>query len=651
MHSPYTPQPLDALMIAQTSVGLVLTAVAWSRPSRPAASSCVLVAAVWWTVLLPIQQELLGSFGVHLSADNYHWSLRAQATLATIAMLLSGRPFPIAFAVVTQIGLSKLTDFLVGSDWELSCLHLVYFGALVGLQARARDDDIASTFEPNDQRSSFGAHDLRMFALAMLFGIGASIFVLEQSVDTSDEWAYTFQAAVFAKGRPFAPAPPCSPAFQNFWVFESMGRWFGQYTPGWPLFMTPFSLLRMPQFAAAASLGLLVVAVARLARRAARESEYAPRAVAAAGTLAALCTTFASTLLVNGGSRFGHVFAAALLAWGVEAICAVVNASRPGTPRSQLTWSIALGTCIALLPATRPGDGTASATGLGLYGLYALVRRRASLRAVAGTAAATTFFGALTLVILRLQLGTWFKTGYSLGPVIYPWNKMAFSWPQPGDWRWGIPLATGSYCWWPLSPAVGVAGLVMLRGQARRIAFMLGVGAIALFWLCSLLEMGRGFDWGYGPRYALPTVVPMAVGTGVALAPLWVRARKAFARSAMMAAGPFTLAALAIVLGVFRLVPLVYPNNTASVRSLNALNAEIRRQRIHNALVLLPSGIGWMNDGLDMTMNLPLTLYPDQDVVIAMDKSPILTQCVREHYSGRTFYTAFPGTTIQLKRD
>jgi hypothetical protein len=360
---------------------------------------------------------------------------------------------------------------------------------------------------------------------------------------------------------------------------------------------------------------------------------------------------FSSTVLVNGASRFGHVFSAALLAWGVEAACASVDAHRAGAPRSEFGWSIAFGGLASLIWATRPGDGTVSAAGLGLYGLYVLVRRQVSWRGLAGAVAGGTLVAGLTLIILRLELGVWFKTGYSLNSTMYPWSKVAFSWPALGEWKYGVPLATGSYCWWPLSPALGVAGLVMLRERGKRVAFMLGVGTIALFVFSAMNEMQRGQDWGYGPRYELSATVAMAVGTGVVLAPLWVRARRTFGATGRMPAGPMTLALTGIVLGVLRLVPLVYPNNTASVRTLNALNAEIRRQRIHHALVLVPSGLGWMNDGLDLTMNLPVSLYPNQDVLIAMDRTPALTECLRTHYSDRTFYTALPGAQVQLKKN
>jgi hypothetical protein len=309
------------------------------------------------------------------------------------------------------------------------------------------------------------------------------------------------------------------------------------------------------------------------------------------------------------------------------------------------------GAAAALLWASRPGDGTVSATGLGLYGMYVVARRRISWRGLAGAAAAGALVAGLTLIILRLQLGVWFKTGYALNSTVHPWSKVAFSWPALGDWKYGIPLATGSYCWWPLSPALGIAGLVMLREEGRRVAFMLGVGTMALFVFSAMNEMQRGTDWGYGPRYELSATLAMAVGTGVALGPLWVRARRTFGATGRMPAGPMTLALAGIGLGVLRLVPLVYPNNTASVRSLNTLNAEIRRQGLHHAVVFVPSGVGWMNDGLDLTMNLPISLYPNQDVLIAMEKTPALTECVKAHYSDRTFYTALPGAQVQIKKN
>src|ERR1019366_6627971 len=80
------------------------------------------------------------------------------------------------------------------------------------------------------------------------------------------------------------------------------------------------------------------------------------------------------------------------------------------------------------------------------------------------------------LDILRLQLGKWFTTGYSLNAVLHPWNIVKYSKPLPNQWKYGLPLATASYCWWPCSMSLCLAGLAMLRGRALGLvtAFVFG---------------------------------------------------------------------------------------------------------------------------------------------------------------------------------
>jgi hypothetical protein len=656
MNSPYTAQPVDAFIVAQSSVALAVTALAATRRARPSASGWLLLAAVWWSVFVVVQGDLLGGLGIVLPPDHFHAALKAQGTLVTIAAALTMRPIRLVVALGMQVGLFKLTDFLQQSDLELAALHLLYAAVMVAVEARARVVDVAPpapAAEAGPEPRAYLARDLRLGAVATLLAVLVAVFVLDSSIDSSDEWAYTFQAAVFAKGRAYAPAPPCSPAYQNFWVFETAGRQFSQYTPGWPLFMAPFALFRVVHLAAAFSLGLFVMGIARLTRRAARDSGFDERTVVASGTVAAVCATLSSTMLVNGGSRFGHVFVAALLAWAIEAACAAVDASKRGDARRQWGWSVVLGGFGTWLVVTRPGDGAAVALGLVLYSAYAVVRRRMAWRAVAGAVLSAGFMGGLGLVILRLQLGAWFQTGYSLNAVIHPWNRVSFSLPEAHEWRWGIPLATGSYCWWPMSPALGAGGLLFLRGKARRLGFMLATGTLGLLTFTSALSMGRGYDWGYGPRYVLASVVPMAVGAGLALGQLYAQARRAPppGAGALSVAWPFVVACVAIGMGVVRIAPLVYPHNRASVQSLNELFREIKKQRVHHAVVFLPPGAGWRNEGLDHTQNLPITLYPEQDVIIAMEKTPQLAQCVRKTQQGRAFYRAFMTGGVTLRRE
>jgi hypothetical protein len=176
-------------------------------------------------------------------------------------------------------------------------------------------------------------------------------------------------------------------------------------------------------------------------------------------------------------------------------------------------------------------------------------------------------------------------------------------------------------------------------------------GTIPLLAFYTLFEFGRGFDFGYGPRYTLPIIVPMAVGTGVVLATLWTRARRARPAGvdALTAGGPAVLALAAVALGVVRIAPLVYPYTYVDVHGHNRLRDAIVLTDVHNAVIVAGLGLN-TTDPMDLTENLPLDLYPDQDVIIAIDRGPDETRCVEKIYRGRTFYRAIPTEPVKLSR-
>ena len=483
--------------------------------------------------------------------------------------------------------------------------------------------------------------------------------VLHGRTDSADEWANTFQAAAFAKLHAYGGLPHCPEAFRNFYVFQYLGRSFAQYTPGWPFFMTPFVALHLAWLAGPASLGVLAVGVARLGRRAtagfARGADPTAAAqVRAGGIFAAVVLALSWMVLINGASRYPHVFVAAMFAWSLEALCRVSDPTL--SHDDQKKWGAVLGGCAALMLTARPGDGATLGFGLFVYFVYAVIRRRVGWRSAAMGAAVAGFVGGLTLVILRLQLGRWFQTGYSLTETFYPWAKMAWSLPKPNEYKWGIPLAAGLYCWWPCAPAVGLAGIAALQGRARRLGFVFCLGVLPLVFLCTLNEFGRGYDFGYGPRYEFPLVVPMAVGAGVIFADLWMRATLAahgriggFAASALNLGGPFVLALAAVIVGVVRVAPNLYPFTYQDVHLHNRLREAIDAADLHNAIVF--GGIGLnTTDPLDLTENLPLDLYPNQDVLIAIDRGPDETRCVQEKYRGRAFYRAIPSDPVRIVR-
>ena len=96
---------------------------------------------------------------------------------------------------------------------------------------------------------------------------------------------------------------------------------------------------------------------------------------------------------------------------------------------------------------------------------------------------------------------------------------MKYSKPQLNEWRYGLPLATGSYCWWPASMPLGLAGLAHMRGRARALAFAMIVSCVPYIVYDEYLDLGqRGIDWGYGTRYLMVLMVPMMLGA----AALWL---------------------------------------------------------------------------------------------------------------------------------
>jgi hypothetical protein len=436
------------------------------------------------------------------------------------------------------------------------------FGSLLGVHQliveikRDRQGARApAPFHPN----RFVGQDLFLGALSVVLASVVSTFVLLRSCDSADEWSYAWQAAVFANLHAWSKTSPCFSAFQMYWVFTSEGRSFSQYTPGWPLFMAPFAAVGEVWLAGRPS--AWVSWSAEWPRRAAAGASAGNReVVAVAGPIAALVTMAANTVLLNGGSHFSHVFVRACFAWAVESLVAIVT-PRPERQETELVaWGVVLGLSSSWLLTTRPGDGGMLGIGLFLAFVIALVCRRLAWKALAGATAAFLLWGGLTLVILHAQLGRWFVTGYSLTSDFHPWAKFALSLPKPNELHGAYPSPPGRTAGGRSRRRSALAGSSrrFARGS-RALSFTLVVGTMALLAFYSLSEFGRGWDFGYGPRFELPVIVAMAVGTAVMLGPLFAAARaRVHGRRALQQGGPALLVIAGALYGVVRLAPLIY---------------------------------------------------------------------------------------------
>jgi len=641
MHLPYTDDYPRAVGIAAECLAASLSSVLWSRPLPRRVPNVLFLAGVWTAALFAFSPELARVFGGSALPSAGLW-LQLSATLTTVAFLMTRARALGKLAVVGQGLLLWLAYWLQGSNDELMFAHFTWYGALLGAFA-LRATPRSSGPEPSARRAFF-VQDAVIFLLAVALGGLMVARVFEFVIYNGDEVAYDFQANVFAHLRPYAPVPPCAKMFENYWVFTHHGRVFSQYTPGWPLFMAPFDRLHVVWLAAPAMSGLTAVGVARLSRRLASglgaSSEGSARIVALAGPIGAIFALLGPSMALNSGSRFSHTMVAGCFAWSVDA--AAELATRGLSRARGFGMGLLLGTATALGLAARPADGGFLALGVFLYFAQALVRRRVGLPAFVGTSLGFVFFGGLSAVILRLQLGAWFETGYALARSVHPEAGLVLSAPRPWEVKYGVPLATGSYMWWPVAPALGVLGFVRaLGGRARGSVFMLSVGSLGLVAFYSFVEFGRQGDDGFGPRYVLPTVVAQATGTAVALAPVLARLVEAVQRLGLAALkrvssyGPAVVMLGAGVYGVVALVPLTYPIAYAEHHITSTPLRTARSMNLHDAVVLIvPNTIS--AHPTNLAQNPPMD--PDPDVLYLIRWNARDEECARRAFPNRSWF-------------
>lgn len=642
MHTPYTSSFGDAVAVAGTSAAAVLSAVVWRRPPKSIVASVLLFAAIWLAAISPFEAKLLTDLGATLSPEHTAFVLALTRVAVVLAFVIAPpRLFALPVAVGT-VGLWKIAAYLKESDAEIAVLHVAFFAAAYAIHVRLASRPASPAVTPSRMRRH-ALHDTLLFSAATTLGGIVCVYVLERFCNSGDEWAYTYQADLFAHFKAYGEVPSCPGLFQNYWVFFYLGRAFTQYTPGWPLVMAPFQRLGIGWLASPFVFGALCVAIARLARRAAAADPTADeKQIAWAGTIAGLSALLPVGMLLNAGSRFSHMLVAACFAWAAECVCAIATADT--SRRAQWLWGAGLGVATSLMVATRYPDGSALGVGIFVVFVYWLVRRRIGWRAFVATTLAFGAIAALSLVILRLQLGEWFKTGYSIADQYFSFAKPVFSMPKPNEFKYGVPLGTGSYMWWPCAPAFAVAGFLLARGRGIAIGFMTSIGPPICMAMYAAIEFGRGWDSGYGPRYNLPSVVPMAIGGGLLLAPV---VRDAVRRhgATLRRAGPAVLATAAIVAATFRIAPLIYPEAHFEVHERDGTLRAIADASLKQAVVTVKGGEVGM-DPLDLTQNLPSQKNPD--VLILLKTFGPDWECGRKKYADRQWYRAV-GKTADVK--
>lgn len=618
MHAPYTDHATEAYQIAEVATGALLSVVGW--PLLQARSvRATWTMAIWLTVATPL---LLPWF------SEVKWQLGAITALLVLTLLLARRLIALLIGVPVVTGLYVASRFLKDSNLEVCAAYLCAAGLVLGLLAPPWHRAVLSSPAAPPRALSARWHDFALFVIAIVMGALVSHFVLLRAPDGSDEWAYTYQAAVMAKGQLYGKLPPCHSALRNFWLFWRDDRMFAQYQLGWPLLLVPFVWMRAVWLGGPVTLGLLAVAVARLARQAALRGSFGRADVLRAGWLAAGVTLLSSTVLINGGSRFPHLLVAALFAFVAEnaLVLARSRGFREAFPRALL-----LGSTAGYLVLVRAPDACVLAVGPLLYLAIATVRRRTHWSTIPLAALASIPWLVFLFVTAHAQLREWGVLPYQLTTTFYPWNVVGFSLPPAHHWKWSFPLAWGAYCWFPLTPALGIVGMALMTRErwTRGVAFTLGFSALASMTFYGLLTLGRGGDFGYGPRYQLVLVVPMAVGAALLLLRVLTR----------MAAPMRALVRTALVTTVATGVLLLSCEQLMSANSLltrvTAVEREVKAQGLRRAVVIVTKSAAFYGP-MDLTRNYPIELY-DPEVIFANENE---TMCLREAFADRTFFKA-----------
>jgi hypothetical protein len=623
MQTPYTPDFAWSFGAAQIALGVTLAAVVWHRSSRHATRAVALTSAIVLGTLAPLFPFVLkGSHGFSTALPAFVLSASGMM-LAAAYRGAARRMAKASIAEALAVGIACAA--VPSAAGVIASLHVCFVACVIELvpsDERGREAPLVAL--------STGKLDAACGVLAVAVAIAACLLVTERYASMSDEWAYTYQADLFAHARAYATPPPCPDAFESDWIYHWQGRAFSQFTPGWPLFLAPFARMGAAWIAAPVSHGLMAFGVARLARRVHSGTGPASEESVTAGVIAAAVASVGASALLNAASRFPHTFVAACFVWSIESACAVTYGRAEGDQSARPPWrmSLVLGLSLGWMIATRPIDGLLLGVGVFVHLTIAFVRGKRRGAVLVAVVPACLVLG-MTVVLLRLQVGEWFATGYSLTATVRPWAKLALSLPSRADFVLSLPLDTGSYCWWPCAPALGLAGLVGAPRHARAAVWMLASGA---FFLCAFyffVNYPREHYWGYGPRYHLPAIVAMAVGGGQLLAPLVTSLRGARRI-------PFALAAVAVVVGTVFVATRIYPPAHAEVRRRSAPSRAIVRERIHNAVVFVTYG-DVDAPPTSLTQNLA---EPNPDVLVLIDRSPMDRECIARTFPGRALYHA-----------
>jgi hypothetical protein len=188
--------------------------------------------------------------------------------------------------------------------------------------------------------------------LGMMWALDISDTSFARLPHLEDEYAYTYQAKIFAEGNVYVATPEPKRAFWQPFLIDYEGKRFGKYPPGYPMLLAIGYLLGFPAVINAWLLALTIVVTYRLGREVFNEPT---------GVIAAFLLASSPITLMHSAGLMSHP---AALFWLMVCLYGLWRLEK-GT--HLVRWGMVAGVSLGMVTATRPFVGIAVAIPLVAY--------------------------------------------------------------------------------------------------------------------------------------------------------------------------------------------------------------------------------------------------------------------------------------------
>jgi hypothetical protein len=277
---------------------------------------------------------------------------------------------------------------------------------------------------------------LAFFAFAASVIINGSVF--ERLPHLEDEFAYLFQAKLFARGQAWVPRDePVKVYWQPFVIqpeqsSDGINKRFGKYTPGWPMLLAPGAAINTPWIVNAWFAMLSIALTYRLGR------EMFGKSV---GLVAALLLAISPMALLLNATLMSHTSAMFLTALFVYAYWRLHQSvfREPSPPfrirdiklNASLVWGVIAGLTLGLILISRPLTAAAVAAPIALHAAAKLLEAlfnnprqfRRLLMPLIVLAVCIIPLGSLWPIFNQIWTGDWRTNVYTLQ---WPYDRVGF---------------------------------------------------------------------------------------------------------------------------------------------------------------------------------------------------------------------------------